>query len=489
MKPVEQTPNLTLPYIMPSQAQKHVTHNEAIRMLDALVQMSVLDRDLATPPAEPVDGDRYLVAPDGTGEWAGEDGSLAAFQDGAWAFFAPRPGWLAWVADEAALLAFDGTDWAAITAGTLSAPAMFGINATADETNRLAICSPASLFEAEDGSHRLTINKQEPADTASIVLQTDHEGRAEIGLAGADDLLVKVSEDGETWTEALRVEGSGRVLMPDLSVDAHRDQLMARRDARERLTGDRTYYVRTDGSDANDGLADTSGGAFATVQKAFDVAYGELDLGIHDVTIQLADGTYAQSAAIGGAHLGSGRITLAGNASTPASTVLAGATGVLTLAVENGAMLYLRDLELRGADANILLVMSNATVRARGGLRFGSTGTGSIQIQCSDNATFDSFGYGYDIVGNTGRHLRLVDGGAAMIGGATIGVAGRAFSLTFVSAARGGRLRAPAATFSGSATGKRYEATENAIVFTGSGSATYLPGDVSGTTGTGGVYA
>ena len=64
---MEQSANLLLPYIMPSQAQKHVTHNEAIRRLDALVQLGVLDRDLHTPPVLPVDGDRYLVADGGAG--------------------------------------------------------------------------------------------------------------------------------------------------------------------------------------------------------------------------------------------------------------------------------------------------------------------------------------------------------------------------------------------------------------------------------------
>ena len=50
---MEQSANLQLPYIMPSQAQKHVTHNEAIRSLDALVHLAVLDRDLSAPPASP----------------------------------------------------------------------------------------------------------------------------------------------------------------------------------------------------------------------------------------------------------------------------------------------------------------------------------------------------------------------------------------------------------------------------------------------------
>lgn len=50
---MEQTPNLNLPYIMPAQAQKHVTHNEAIRALDAIVQIGLMDRDLSAPPPAP----------------------------------------------------------------------------------------------------------------------------------------------------------------------------------------------------------------------------------------------------------------------------------------------------------------------------------------------------------------------------------------------------------------------------------------------------
>jgi hypothetical protein len=58
--------------------------------------------------------------------------------------------------------------------------------------------------------------------------------------------------------------------------------------------GTTTFYVRTDGSDSNTGLANTSGGAFLTVQKAVDTVQG-LDFGgdtSRIVTIQIADGTY-----------------------------------------------------------------------------------------------------------------------------------------------------------------------------------------------------
>lgn len=115
---MDQTPNLQLSYILPAQAQKHVTHNEAIRALDALVQLSALDRDLATPPASPADGARYIVAASPTGAWAGHSSHVAAFQDGAWAFMTPRTGWLAWVADESALVVFSGASWIAAASGS-----------------------------------------------------------------------------------------------------------------------------------------------------------------------------------------------------------------------------------------------------------------------------------------------------------------------------------------------------------------------------------
>src|SRR6185312_8778520 len=103
--------NLNLPFIIAAQAQKHVTHNEAVHALDALVQLMVLDKDQASPPGSPAEGSRYIVAAGPTGDWAGQAGKVAAYQDGAWAFYAPNEGWLAWVADEDVVYAHDGAAW------------------------------------------------------------------------------------------------------------------------------------------------------------------------------------------------------------------------------------------------------------------------------------------------------------------------------------------------------------------------------------------
>ncbi len=212
---MDSSPNLTLPYIIAAQAQKHVTHNEAIRALDALVQLMVLDKDLASPPGSPADGNRYIVAASPTGAWAGQAGKVAAYQDGAWAFFTPREGWLAWVADEDKVYAHNGTAWAELTVSPGSGATIWGINATADTTNRLAVKSTASLFDNVGNGHQQKINKNAAGDTASTLYQTNYSGRAEFGLAGDDDFHVKVSADGSTWKEALVIDRStGAVRLP-----------------------------------------------------------------------------------------------------------------------------------------------------------------------------------------------------------------------------------------------------------------------------------
>ena len=72
---MDTTDNLGLPYLAAAQAQKHVTHNEALRALDALVHLMVLDKDLSAPPGSPTAGDRYIVGAGPTGAWSGQAGN------------------------------------------------------------------------------------------------------------------------------------------------------------------------------------------------------------------------------------------------------------------------------------------------------------------------------------------------------------------------------------------------------------------------------
>jgi lysophospholipase L1-like esterase len=212
------TPNLRLPYIMSAQAQKHVTHNEAIRALDALVQLSVESRTRSAPPSAPADGARYLIPSGASGSWSGKAGSIAAWQDGSWSFLSPLEGWLLWIRDEDLLSAFDGTAWTN-AGGSTNPVAHVGVNATADDTNRLTVSSPASLFNHEGAGHQQKINKHAAGDTASTLYQTNYSGRAQAGLAGDDNYHLKVSADGSTWKEAMVVDRStGVVTFPNSSI-------------------------------------------------------------------------------------------------------------------------------------------------------------------------------------------------------------------------------------------------------------------------------
>ena len=158
---MSETPLLGLPLLESSQAQKHVTHNEALMLLDAAIQLSVKSRVATAPPVSPVDGDRYLVAASPTGGWAGQASKVAIRDAGAWRFAIPRSGWRLWVEDEAKLFVFDGSLWRDIQdIAVLANMALLGVNTTADTGNRLSVSSPAVLFSHAGSDQRVKINKQ-----------------------------------------------------------------------------------------------------------------------------------------------------------------------------------------------------------------------------------------------------------------------------------------------------------------------------------------
>ncbi len=112
------SPHLLLDYLMPEQAQKHVTINQALRRLDGLVHLSVASRAMTSPPAMPENGLRYLIADGAADEWATRQGQVAIFEDTQWHYATPQIGWRLWVADEKRLLAYDGNQWVSINTGS-----------------------------------------------------------------------------------------------------------------------------------------------------------------------------------------------------------------------------------------------------------------------------------------------------------------------------------------------------------------------------------
>lgn len=462
----ETTDILSLPYIMPSQAQKHVTHNEAIAALDVLVQTVVAD-ETASPPDAPEPGERVIVAPDPTGAFAGEANAIAVWRDGGWVFVAPEIGWRAYDRTRQRVVVFTGGGWEELPPPRALADLdTVGINATADTGNRLAVASAASLFTHDGTDHRLKVNKAAETDTASLLYQTGFSGRAEMGLAGSDDFAVKVSPDGANWIEALRIDrGSGHVRFPAGG-------------AREMLFAPRTYHVDPAGNDGNDGL--TAATAFATVQKAVDTV-AALDMSIHQATIDLGAGFFNESVTLkqvvgalppiitgaGAASSSVSKIYAANNFSTwrLLGMGLAGSAGGIGMQVIGHAAVSIGNFDFGGASRNQhARVESSAVLSAEGNF---SISTGALQ------QAFDAI------------HADIA------FQGRVISITSDISVNTFFSARAAGYLQLWASTFSTGSfkvSGSRYFANTNGVLETGGAGATFIPGSTAGTASTGGLY-
>lgn len=210
----ETSPSLGLPLIQPAQAQKHVTHNEALRLLDALVQPSVVDSTLTAPPATPTTGDRYIVPAGATGAWAGQDGNIALSENGVWSFLTPQNGWMVTVQADTSAVIWDGTDWIGLEPDFQNLDSI-GVNTAADTTNRLAVSAASTLLTHDGDDHRVVVNKSGVTDTASLLFQTNWQGRAEMGTSGSDDFEIKTTADNATWNTGLNVDSAtGKASFP-----------------------------------------------------------------------------------------------------------------------------------------------------------------------------------------------------------------------------------------------------------------------------------
>lgn len=232
------TPHLALPLLAAAQAQKHVTHNEALSALDALVHLAVKERERTTAPATPEEGDRYLVGSGATGAFANHEGEVAFFDLGIWRFFAPRPGWRVYVQAENRILLFDGSEWRdlshyIVNLARLDNIERLGIGTAADDLNRFAAKLNAALLAALEperggtGDLRMVLNKSGAANVLSQLYQRGFSGRAETGLIGTDDFSIRVSPDGSVWRDAMRADRhSGVVSFPSGLADLPGENLL-----------------------------------------------------------------------------------------------------------------------------------------------------------------------------------------------------------------------------------------------------------------------
>lgn len=259
---------------------------------------------------------------------------------------------------------------------------------------------------------------------------------------------------------------------------------------REKLTANRTYYVRTDGSDSNTGLANTSGGAFLTIAKAVSTI-AALDQGGFNITIQVGAGTYSAGIAVDGIQTGQGggTITFVGDATTPTNVVLSTSSSNAVVA-SNGARIQVSGFSLvcNSGGASCIYAAAGSRITISGKMDFGAAALAHIYVE--PGARVNSISVDYAISGGAVVHWYSIGTGAQIsIQVATITLTGTpAFSGAFAISSGLAHQLINANTFSGSATGSRYTVALNAVIDSNGGGANYLPGNAAGSTGTGGQY-
>lgn len=207
---------LALTYLAAGQMQKHVTLNETLTRLDALIQTAVVSRTTTAEPEDPDDGALWILPAGAIGaDWdTRPEGALMRAEGGGWTVVEPCDGLVALVLDAGELVVRDGGDWVALGArlGVVQALTRLGVGTISDGTNAFAARLNTALWTALEaaaggtGDLRLTLNKEGPGGVLSLLFQSGYGGRAELGLVGDDDLRLKVSDDGAGWHDAFTVD-------------------------------------------------------------------------------------------------------------------------------------------------------------------------------------------------------------------------------------------------------------------------------------------
>ena len=254
--------------------------------------------------------------------------------------------------------------------------------------------------------------------------------------------------------------------------------------AREKLLAARTYWVRSDGSDSNTGLVDSSGGAFLTVQKAVDTA-ASIDLGIYDVTIYVGAETWTAATTLK-TLVGAGKVIIRGINEDMTSTVVH-TTGASCFSGAFAGRYRFEWLRLQ-------TTTSGYCISAFGGgaaVEWANVDFGPVaetHVICVSGARAESVGP-YKISGDGYSHVAAYDNATLQLGAYTTTITGTpAMNAGFAVSARGASVVAVGPSFSGTTAGPRYTASLNGSIVTFAGE-TFLPGDTPGIKDSGGQYA
>ncbi|ADK73486.1 ribonuclease III [Roseobacter phage RDJL Phi 1] len=257
------TPNFSIIELAASQAQKYVTVNEALRVVDTAMNLTVIRADNTAPPGSPSEGDKYIPFATATGAWAGQEDNIACFINAEWIFFTPAEGWRCYNQTTNELLIFDGSSWSpsvpSFGNGSAASPAYsfptdsdtgmyrnaaneLGFATGGSErlklTNTQITSSTGDFLLNNAGSNsQATLNKNAAGDNAILNFQTGFSHHASVGLQGNNDFTVKVGT-GFSIAQVIQNDLSATdFYTPELNVNEANGGALRLRVIEEELTG------------------------------------------------------------------------------------------------------------------------------------------------------------------------------------------------------------------------------------------------------------
>jgi len=260
------------------------------------------------------------------------------------------------------------------------------------------------------------------------------------------------------------------------------------------LSSATTFYVATTGSDTTgSGLTPTT--PAATIQFIISLIENSYDLNGQTVTIQLANGAYTQSTVISGILLGQnapGNLQITGNMATPSLVTIEGNP---CFSVTNGGACQIQGILMTSSISQCIISQESGNV-AITTVSFGNVvGSHLLAVRTGTIKTLGN----YTIVGGGSSHMKA-NGGQIYIeappgnytgvpaGVPTVTLTGTpAFIQAFAVSTHTGNI-VSLATYSGAATGTRYDVEANGVIETQGAGANYFPGNAAGVVLTGGQY-
>lgn len=261
---------------------------------------------------------------------------------------------------------------------------------------------------------------------------------------------------------------------------------------REKLTANRTYYVRTDGNDSNDGLSDSSGGAFLTIQKAVDTIANTLDIGGYTVTVQIKDGTYTSGVTLRNVvgYASPGNLVIQGNSGTPANVKISTTSADCFVAAGITTCWDVKNLKVQTTTSgNGINVYKGGYIRFSN-IDFGVCANSHIIVGGSKNSIICAIG-NYSISGNAQYHINIGLGDAEIIVKTITFTSNASFTIFAINNSVG-MINIYGNTYNlngHTVTGQRYYVGSNAYIYTGGGGENYFPGDSPGSSDATGLYA